>query len=316
MKKSVKATVCAALCALLAAGSLLPALALTLGDMDSDNTVAAADARTILRAAVGLDTLTAEQAAKADMNTDGEINASDARLALRTAVGLELPVYEVYENQYDILRSGNYYMEMNLLDEGDAVMTIAVSGDKKYVSGNMEGVTFSFFTENGELWLLDNDYDVYSKLDADVLSFFGEDALFLDDFTAMSDMLGDFGDLKPLSEADYTRAEDYGGVPCTCYVFMDAEGAEKVYMDGIKLVGLVRVNSLGRVVSSTRVNSISSVIPAEFFNFRSTYTNIPDFLNFLIIAYGKAFPEFGATEDDIRALIEEAKQQAKEAAGA
>lgn len=61
-----------------------------LGDItDGDNLVTANDARTILRAAVGLESLTAEQADIADTDGDGKITATDARTALRISVGLD-----------------------------------------------------------------------------------------------------------------------------------------------------------------------------------------------------------------------------------
>ena len=70
---------------------LLPAAALArpVGDTDDDGLVTAGDARTILRAAVGLQTLTGEARAAADTDGDGLLTAADARLALRAAVGLE-----------------------------------------------------------------------------------------------------------------------------------------------------------------------------------------------------------------------------------
>ena len=60
------------------------------GDVtDNDNLVTANDARTILRASVGLDTLTQEQMSIADTDEDGRITAADARTALRISVGLD-----------------------------------------------------------------------------------------------------------------------------------------------------------------------------------------------------------------------------------
>ena len=60
-----------------------------LGDVDGDGNVTASDSRIILRASVGLETLTEEQKKAADIDEDGKITASDARLALRDSVGLE-----------------------------------------------------------------------------------------------------------------------------------------------------------------------------------------------------------------------------------
>lgn len=54
------------------------------GDVDGDGRITSADARLILRAAVGLEELDAEAA---DYDGDGKITASDARDVLRAAVG-------------------------------------------------------------------------------------------------------------------------------------------------------------------------------------------------------------------------------------
>ncbi|MBE6813083.1 MAG: hypothetical protein E7523_09405 [Ruminococcaceae bacterium] len=59
------------------------------GDIDGDGALTAGDARLILRASVGLETLTPEQTALADTDEDGMLDAGDARLVLRVSVDLE-----------------------------------------------------------------------------------------------------------------------------------------------------------------------------------------------------------------------------------
>ncbi len=59
------------------------------GDIDGDGVLTAGDARMILRASVGLETLTPQQTALADADDDGILDAGDARLVLRVSVGLE-----------------------------------------------------------------------------------------------------------------------------------------------------------------------------------------------------------------------------------
>ena len=59
------------------------------GDVDLSNKIDAADARLALRAAVGLEKLSAEKTLNADADRSGDITAADARLILRKAVGLE-----------------------------------------------------------------------------------------------------------------------------------------------------------------------------------------------------------------------------------
>ncbi len=58
------------------------------GDVDGDGVITANDARTALRASVGLDTLTLQQESAADVDGSGVITAGDARIILRRSVGL------------------------------------------------------------------------------------------------------------------------------------------------------------------------------------------------------------------------------------
>ncbi len=60
-----------------------------LGDVDGDGQITSSDARSALRAAVGLDSLSEKQKIAADVNKDGAVTSTDARSILRCAVGLE-----------------------------------------------------------------------------------------------------------------------------------------------------------------------------------------------------------------------------------
>ncbi len=71
--------------------SLLPvnAASASLGDVDGNNEITAADARLALRASVGLEKLSEDKKKAADADKNGSITAADARLILRASVGLE-----------------------------------------------------------------------------------------------------------------------------------------------------------------------------------------------------------------------------------
>ena len=60
-----------------------------LGDIDGDGKISVSDARSVLRAAVALDTLTGAKAAAGDVDFSGSITVGDARLVLRAAVSLD-----------------------------------------------------------------------------------------------------------------------------------------------------------------------------------------------------------------------------------
>ncbi len=64
-------------------------LDITLGDVDADGVIDAADARHILRKAADLVEFTEEQFYRADVNKDGAVTAEDARIVLRIAAQLD-----------------------------------------------------------------------------------------------------------------------------------------------------------------------------------------------------------------------------------
>ena len=82
------------------------------GDANLDGRVDASDARIILRASVGLEVLSLEEAPYADSDYDGKITATDARFALRLSVGLEeaeLHSYRISLEQGKTCEEGGIY---------------------------------------------------------------------------------------------------------------------------------------------------------------------------------------------------------------
>lgn len=65
-----------------------------MGDADDNGRVESADARLVLRAAVGLEYFSGERFALADLDYDGLLMPSDARLVLRLSVGLPVTLRE------------------------------------------------------------------------------------------------------------------------------------------------------------------------------------------------------------------------------
>ena len=81
------------------------------GDVNGDGKVAAVDARLALRNSVGLEKFDKNKTARADMNGDGKITAADARSILRKSVGLIDDAPSSSSNQYEIVRSKNFYIK-------------------------------------------------------------------------------------------------------------------------------------------------------------------------------------------------------------
>ena len=128
-----------------------------LGDVDGNGDVSVNDARTVLRAAVKLETLTGTKLTIADMDGNGDISVNDARSVLRTAVKLD-KVITTSMTSDDYLNSIVNWA-LNFVKNVPAVskdLNLAVDDSKSaYYKINAvlnELVDFSFFknTGNGE----------------------------------------------------------------------------------------------------------------------------------------------------------------------
>lgn len=104
-----------------------------LGDMDGNSRVEASDARTILRAAVGLDTLTGDKNRIADTDRDGTLSSNDARTTLRMSVGLTEWIMLSDEAEKNIF-------EIHFIDVGQADCALVLcDGDTLLIDGGNTG---------------------------------------------------------------------------------------------------------------------------------------------------------------------------------
>ena len=134
-------------------------MALIPGDVDGNGKTEATDARLALRAAVGLDELSEDEKIAADVDHNKTVDATDARLILRAAVGLEkLPgspaQNEVPESsEYDILRSGSFYMSGTIIDSTgtESPMEIAITPDSIYKMSDFGGVDMGMLIKGKKL---------------------------------------------------------------------------------------------------------------------------------------------------------------------
>lgn len=101
------------------------------GDANLDGKVDSSDARRILRASVGLESLSLEESPYADSDCDGKISAADARFALRFSVGLEEAVLRSFdfslEDGKNCDEGGNYTFTCSLTEKS-FTMEIANGG--------------------------------------------------------------------------------------------------------------------------------------------------------------------------------------------
>lgn len=98
-----------------------------LGDIDSDGRIVASDARVILRASAGLESLSDVQRKVADVDSDGKVTASDARAVLRCAAGLE-------KNAGSVEMEELYYLN-ELMDDSDEMEIFVADCEEKKQDG-------------------------------------------------------------------------------------------------------------------------------------------------------------------------------------
>lgn len=240
-------------------------MALIPGDVDGNGKTEATDARLALRAAVGLDVLSEDEKIAADVDHNGTVDATDARLILRSAVGLEkLPESptqnEVSESsEYDILRSGSFYITGTLIDStgAESPMEIAITPDSIYMMSDFSGAAMGMLVSNKKVYMIYPAKKAYLEMSESLMSMAGLD---ISELTA-SDSL-DFSTYGDLSEADSVTESTINGKACQVYHFRSDTEESRIYMDGTKLVRLASYDNNGRFLSATDITLISDDVPA------------------------------------------------------
>ena len=261
------------LSALLLLTLCVPALAAPNGKLTAGAALTAADARLILRAAVGLDTLTAAQSEIADIDLDGKVTASDARIALRVSVGLDLLAPTYVTDAYAALRGGHFYAVMPMNEEGmEGEMTLAFTADTTYLRASvlMDGMklTLPMLKRGGKTYLMEETHACYAQVtDADKQTF-SEFGLDLDEFF---DEVVDFSEMPALSAASGRSEELFHGERCVCYAFPQSSGTMLIYMKGRQLRGFKETDAAGNVTMDAAFSAFSIAVPASCTAVPSSY---------------------------------------------
>lgn len=255
-----------ALCFTLGCFALLPSSAFgakadfTPGDVDGDGMLTPGDARFALRRAVGLETY-AKGTAKflaCDVDGDGDVTPGDARRILRAAVGLEKLIQ--FENEYDILRSGSFYLDATM-ESGGEISPMQMAADPNgdlYALVETEGIEMGFLIKSKKLFLLNPAAKKYTEINRILLSMFQLDPK---EFSNLADEMG-FQDMKPLSEAASVTDGEYDGVPCKIYRMNEDYGYYTlIYLAGEKFLAMETVGPDGKLIEALRIHSISAGFP-------------------------------------------------------
>ena len=242
------------------AAAPLWATAAVWGDVTGEGKISTEDARYALRAAIGLEKYEkgTPEFAGADIIADGKITTDDARLILRIAVGLEPAV-----NQYDILRTGTFYLEGDM-DGNGSPMKMAVSKELVYLEAYTDGIAIGYLVKGKDVYLLSPADKVYHRITAaDKALMKSADIEFMDE-TEVRSMVDEFGfdKMPPLDQADTVTGAKLDGTPCAVYTYNLSDGSKTcVYMYGYRLLAFSSVSADGKTVSMMKFTSVSADVP-------------------------------------------------------
>lgn len=163
-------------------------------------------------------------------------------------------------SEYDILKSGNFYMKGSMIDTSgtEAPMEIAITKDSIYMLSDFSGASMGMLIKDDSVYMIYPDKQAYLELSDSIMSMAGLDI----DELVSSDSIN-FSSYGALSDAASITEEACNGHSCTVYHFNVSSGESRVYMDGTKLVRLASYDSSGKFLTSTDIDTISSTVPAD-----------------------------------------------------
>ena len=166
-------------------------------------------------------------------------------------------------NQYDILRSGHFYMDGTMYADGENnPVTLGVSDEVLYMQASMDGMTMGLLVKDKKTYLLNPPTKTYCEFGS-VLSGVLKKAGMPneDEIKEFVNSMG-FSEMEDLSAADSVTTGTIGSTACDVYVFnKDDGGKTRVYLNGDRLMAFEKVDADGNVTSATYITTLTSEIP-------------------------------------------------------
>lgn len=166
-------------------------------------------------------------------------------------------------NEYDVLRSGNFYLKGSMNDGSTlSPITLALGENLVYMETTMDGASMGFLLSDKKTYLINpvsKSYTEFGSILSSLLQSAGMQSQ--EDMMSLVSEMG-FTEMKPLDEADETRDSMINGVSCKEYIFEKEDGTSThVFMNGKKLLAFEQVNDKNVFDSGTYIDEISAAIP-------------------------------------------------------
>ena len=167
------------------------------------------------------------------------------------------------KNEYDILRSGKFYLVGSMYSEGENnPITLGVGDNLVYMQATMDGATMGFLVSNKKTYLLNPDQKTYCEFGSMMSSLLQQAGMMSEDeIMGYIDEMG-FSTMDDLSQAESKTTGTIGSTNCDVYVFSKSDGTKtRVYMNGNKLMAFEMLNKDGLVDSATYITTLSETVP-------------------------------------------------------
>lgn len=165
-------------------------------------------------------------------------------------------------NEYDILRSGTFYIKGAMIESTGAQSPLEMavtSGSVYMLSEFSEGVDIGILVSGEKIYMIYPTEKAYVEINDAIMNLVG----FNVDEMMSSDSI-DFSSYGALSEAYSVVDEEYNGINCKIYSIKHGENGElKVYMSGNELIRFASYNAEGQFLSATEVDAISADVPSD-----------------------------------------------------
>ena len=166
-------------------------------------------------------------------------------------------------NEYDILRSGKFYLDGSMYSAGETnPVTLAVGDDLLYMQATMDNITLGMLMAGKKTYMLSPANKTYCEFGSVISSVLKQAGMMSeDDIKDMIDSMG-FSSMEDLDKADSKTTGTIGSTACDVYIFNKADGSKtRVYMNGSHLLAFEVVNTEGVVESATYITTLTADIP-------------------------------------------------------
>jgi hypothetical protein len=167
------------------------------------------------------------------------------------------------KTQYDILRSGKFYLDGSMYADGETnPITLAVGDDLVYMQATMDGATMGLLVADKKTYLLNPVQKTYCEFGSMMSSLLQQAGMMSEDeIMEFIDNMG-FTKMEDLDKADVTTTGTIGSTACDVYIFNKSDGTKtRVYMNGDRLMALETVDASGVVDSATYITTLTDNVP-------------------------------------------------------